>query len=181
VVTTALPAINPPDIPGYGILRIATTLFAFLVLYNASQNAGADFFPALTLFALSLCTEFARPLSTGWLLFAVRVGGLLIALVLGLIGVAGSFFHAFYVQSIDARVFITVSPVHGDIADIVAFFAGGRSISLLYVLLGTFASLLLTAGDWCLSATREARAADRTVRLQRKPGLADKANRQDYS
>lgn len=156
----------PPDIPGYGILRVATTLFAFLVLYNASKNAGADFFPALTLFALSLCTEFVRPCSTGWLLFAVRAGGVVIGLVLGVIGVAGFFFKAFYVQSIDARMFITVSPTHGDIADIVRFIAGGESIRFLYVLLGTFASLLLTVGDWCLSVTKNIPAPERTLRIK---------------
>jgi hypothetical protein len=167
----------PPDIPGYGILRIAATLFAFLVLYNASKNAGADFFPALTLFALSLCVEFTRPCATGWLLFAVRVAGVVVAIVLGVIGVAGFFFKAFYVQAIDARMFITVAPEHGDIADIVRFVAGGESIRFLYVLLGTFASLLLTAGDWCLSVAKNLPSPDRAPRGHHKEGAADKANR----
>ncbi len=170
----ALRSNYPPDIPGYGVLRVATTLFAFLVLYNASRDAGADFFPALTLFALSLCTEFTRPCSTGWLLFAVRVAGVVIAVVLGVIGVAGFFFKAFYVQSIDGRMYISVSPTHGDIADIVCFIAGGESIRFLYVLVGTFASLLLTAGDWCLSVTKSFPAATRS---HQRTGGADKANR----
>jgi hypothetical protein len=46
------------------------------------------------------------------------VGGLLIALVLGLIGVAVPFFPRFLCAVDRCPVFITVSPVHGDIADI---------------------------------------------------------------